>query len=256
VWQGRDERGQQAASGAYFYRMEVPDRFATGRKMLLLPAGFSQLPSLDRWLRERGDDWSQLPTELIGVDHTEVGLTPGLGANRAAFEAGQFWVDLYILGHYSSDSLAFQGQVTRLQKLLAAFDPAAGRPVQVLLNQLQPAAPTQLAQLGSALEQLAQSHSEEAILHYQLATWLQSLKAAALAARRRTVPLGSVLDLTADAATARHFETALRAAATEEILLTHLNQLASLLEADPRTMRAVITILAEIEGFETRRRNH
>ena len=250
VWDGLDEAAQRVASGVYLYRLEAGGGWAAHRKMLFLPAGFARLPDLDRWLQSQEVDGSGLPAELAGATEQTIGFTLDLDAERAAYQIGRLWTDLQVLDRYGADPTALRSAIGRFGPLLEPFDPAARRTVEVLLAPLSPGDAQRLVELGRVLEHLARTHGEVAGLYFHLGTWLQSLRAATLAARRRAAPLGDILDLGADAATARHFADALRQAGAAENPATSLVALARRLEADPHTLRELGAVLDAVARFE------
>lgn len=74
LWDGRDESGQQVASGVYLSRLEVGDEFAATRPMLRLP-GYAQLVPLENLDADAERDLGQL-SQAVGTYGIATAPTP------------------------------------------------------------------------------------------------------------------------------------------------------------------------------------
>jgi len=91
---------------------------------------------------------------------------------------------------------------------------------------------------------------DETFSYFYLGGWVQTLKAAVLAARNMSVPLAEVADPLADAAASRQFERQLRDLAAEPALLSGLRDLAAALEAAPGSAAEVEAVLGLLERID------
>lgn len=252
VWTGRDEKDRQVSSGVYLYALEAdgPERWSDRGKMLFLSSGYAQLPVLDRWL-EGLDEEERGGCGILSEEEGTLGLIPDRSAAAAAFLAARLWISLQVAGSYPSDPTAFPRRVRQLSEVLAAFEPAARQPIERRLAKWHPGNRIGVAEGGRALARLMHQHSELADLSFALGTWLEPLKLATRMARDRGAPLEEILDLSADAAAARHFAAALEAIGGSSTGTQGLEALAAQLENAPRTLRALGAVLEGIARVET-----
>ncbi len=256
VWSGQDGNHQPVASGMYLYRLEVPDQYEANGKMMLLGSGMAQLSIVDSTLQAQGREWSLMAADLTREVATEFGIFAKPSKTQTAFTAGVLWIKLKVLQQFSRDLTGAQIQAQRLSELLSHFDPspAQRRAVENLPQHLRPgteSTPELAANLNEAnqtLAQLVQGHGEEAALFFYMGKWLQTLRIGGLAARSLRVPLSSVVDLSAHAATSRQLDESLRTVAADQALLTSLGRLTDLLEASPRG-RGVRDLLDLVESI-------
>ena len=248
VWRGTDESGQTVATGVYLYQLQVPGHFSGSGKMLFLPGGFSRFSSLDSWLRGQGEAGANLISKVIGQDAPALGFTPTGSTDYAAFAAGQLLTNLLLQAQSGGPN--FTRTVDRLKSQIQAFAPDGRRAVESQLQRLEPSTPNTVAALERELGAVTRNHGETAALYYNLGTWLQPLKIAAQIARRMSLPLGAIVDLPADATTARHFGQALQSTANGEALAAELERLAEYLQTEPSTFDQLGSVLGSAERIE------
>ncbi|NKB71410.1 MAG: T9SS type A sorting domain-containing protein [Candidatus Latescibacteria bacterium] len=250
AWPGRDQAGQQVASGVYLYRLQAgPEQSAQG-KMLFLPDGFARLDNLDPWLQDGDADWSELTAEGADTRERFLGFSFELSPEQAAYKLGHLSVELQSRARYAHNADAFALALEEFGPLLQPFGGPARQAVEELLYELKPDQPQRLERLDRALQNLATGHGEATGFYFSLGTWLHPLRTAALTARRRALPLGDILDPAANAATARHFAQALRQAGAVAGPAAVLENLAERLEARPVGLQELGAVLDAIARFE------
>ena len=263
VWDSRDESGQEVADGVYIYTVELlsdqaarDPRVKQGKMMRL--KGYAMLDPLDRALREQGAGWTQLGDDLSRpLEEEAFGFAVQPSPAQAAFTIGSLSKNLQVLRQYADDPGQAAIQAGILEDLLPIFDPSAAQQQNIvaLLEQLGTfrGSATQrarlLARVRLGTEQLVCSHSEAAAAHFYLGEWLQSLKAAALAARDLSLPLGRTLDLATNTATCRHLTAFLKTIAADSTTTAPLNRLTVLLEAGPSGRRDLNQVIDLLENM-------